>query len=136
MSRNYSPFRGINYVSAIGYSVSKLYASLFIKLRLFYCLISKTISFRFEEILISVFLVPVCYALRFASLMPVAHVSSHYNSLKLIELQKRIIELTIEKLNKHEKSSYFFETRLHCFCCCHFNKPFSGNPNFFTNYQA
>jgi hypothetical protein len=85
---------------------------------------------------IGVFLLPVCYAPVYASTMQFRPVSPHFNYLKLIELKKHIIKLTIEKLNKHEKSSYCFETRLRCFCCSHIYKPFSGNPHFFTDYQA
>ncbi len=136
MSRIYSPFRGIKYVSLSGYSKSKYPAQLFIKFRLFHCLISRTKNFLFEEIPNRVFQLPVCYASRHASLMPILTVSPRFNLLKLIELQKHIIKLTIEKLNKHEKSSYYFETRLRCFCCSHIDKPFSGNPNFFSNYPA
>ena len=135
MSRTYSLFGGIIFVSVNGYSVSKIPAQFFKKFRLFNCSLLKTIRFLFEGMLNRIFLLPVCYVTRLVSTTQLSSRSHTCNSIKLIETQKHIVQLTIEKLNKHEKSSYFSEKWLLCFCRSHF-KPFSGNISFFSNYSA
>ena len=135
MSRNYSPFRGIISVSLIGYLLSKNPAQIFKKFKLFNCLLLKTIRFLFEGMSNRTFLLPVCYVTRLVSMTQFSSRSLLCNSIKFIETQTHIVQLTIEKLNKHEKSSYFSEKWLHCFCRSPF-KPFSGNISFLSNYSA
>ena len=135
MSRNYSPFRGIICVSIKGYLESRNRAQIFKKFNLFSCLLLKTIRFPFEGMLKMAFLLPVCYVTRLVSTTQFSSRSLLCNSIKFIETQKHIVQLTIEKLNKHEESSYFSEKWLHCFCRSHF-KPFSGNISFLSNYSA
>jgi len=135
MSRNYSPFRGIICVSIKGYLMSRNPVQIFKKFNLFSCLLLKTIRFPFEGMSKVTFLLPVCYLTRLVSTTQFSSRSHMCSSMQLIETQKHIVQLTIEKLNKHEKSSYFSEKWLHCFCRSHF-KPFSGNISFLSNYSA
>jgi hypothetical protein len=135
MSRNYSLFRGIISVSVIGYLLSNQPAQIFKKFKLFNCSLMKTIRFLFEGMSNRTFLLPVCYVTRLVLTTQLSSRSHMCNSMKFIETQTHIVQLTIEKLNKHEKSSYFSEKWLHCFCCSHF-KPFSGNISFLSNYSA
>ena len=132
MSHNYSLFRGIICVSSNGYSKSEILAQNFKKFRLFYSLFLKTICFLFEGMSNRTFLLPVCYVTRLVSMTQLSFRSHMCNSMKLMEIHKQI---TIEKSNKHEKSSYYFEKSLLCFCRSHV-KLFSGNISFFPNYSA
>ena len=135
MSRNYSHFRGIISIFVNGYSLSRIPAQFYIKFRLFYSLFLKTIRFLFEGMLKVAFLLPVCYLMRLLSTTQLSSRSLLCNSIQFIETQKHVVQLTIEKLNKHEESSYFSEKWLHCFCRSHF-KLFSGNISFLSNYSA
>ena len=135
MSRNYSHFRGVIFISVNGYSQSGIPAQFYIKFRLFYSLFLKTIRFLFEGMSTRTFLLPACYLKRLVPMIQFSFRSLMCNSMKLIEIQKHILKITIEKPNKHEKSSYYFEKRSLCFCCSHF-KPFSGNISFFPDYSA
>ena len=138
MSRKYSPLRGIRRLSVTRYSLSKIPAQLKKKFRHFKCLVSIRRRFLFVEMWQNIFPLHVCYETRSIglSIQYRALYSANYYMHSIIEIQKRIKQLTFEKLNKHEESSYSFETRLHCCCCRHIYKPFSGNPHFFADYRA